>query len=122
MDVVKEYFVKPSANGGVVIESVGETYKVNELVGAFTTPADMITWLAKQYGLNSHPTAIPATEKPTDEGWTEWGGGSRPIHGGLMVIVRLRDGSEHPNERADRFDWTWRDPHHARDIVAYRTV
>lgn len=61
MDMSREYVLKASANGGVVIMEVSRDLgRFPEMIGAFTTPADMIKWLADQYGL----TSVISTKAP----------------------------------------------------------
>ncbi|QTG05937.1 hypothetical protein G6M87_10820 [Rhizobium rhizogenes] len=51
MDTLKEFVVKSSANGGVVVEGFSKFNEPSNIIGAFTTPGDMLVWLAGNYGL-----------------------------------------------------------------------
>jgi len=57
---------------------------------------------------------------PASDGWTAWKGGECPVHGGLLVDVRRRDGYVETGLSA-RF-WRWDHRGVANDIVAYRVV
>lgn len=56
--------IRNAPNGGVVVIERGgdDLGRVPTLLASFTSPSDMITWLAAQYGLQSHPTAIKRGE------------------------------------------------------------
>lgn len=61
MTISDGYEIKSASNGGFIVASVrSNSGCIPEILGAFSNAADMITWLAKGYGLNSHPTPIPA--------------------------------------------------------------
>lgn len=52
-DQTQGYEIRPAANGGVVViaDRNGPLGGIMPVLGAFTTPADMIDWLAVQYNL-----------------------------------------------------------------------
>lgn len=140
MDLSKEFEIKSAPNGGfAVLEgfdiSRGPSGR-NPLIAAFTTPADMITWLAEQYGVDTVVTVNKVTENLCkDEGcdhhgiphecvnWIAWSGGECPVDERTRVQIKFRDGSEGPIFHAKAWDWSHREePLCARDIVAYRVV
>lgn len=95
-----------------------------EILGSFTTPADMVAWLAEQYGLVASvtvPGGYLVTEEPFD-GWIEHQGGERPVISDQFVKIKFRDGSESAITYAKAWDWSHRPSRAARDIVAYRLV
>ena len=51
------YEIRPAANGGVFIieDGYGSLGEMRAVLGAFSTPADMIKWLVGQYGLSPQP-------------------------------------------------------------------
>lgn len=146
MDVTKGFDIQPAANGGVIIHgknlSVAPFGADNSEVAAFTTPADMITWLAKQYGLTASvvvPGGYLVTENLCeDEGcpnhgtphecvnWTVWSGFSMlECDKGRPCMIRMRDGTERAGKLWDnprRWHWAINDAMTSRDIIAYRLV
>jgi len=68
----------------------------------------------------TYETADTPAPAPADDGWTKWKGGECPVHGGLLVDVRRRDGYVETGLSA-RF-WRWDHRGVANDIVAYRIV
>lgn len=80
MDTSSGYEINPAGNGGVTVTSRGGPGYMGDLVAAFTTPADMITWLAEQYGMVAS-LATPEPEPNTV---------SIEISEGLMELVNER--------------------------------
>jgi hypothetical protein len=64
--------------------------------------------------------AFPQHE-PTENEWIDWHGGGCPVPGETVVDVRLRDGGEYKNKRADGWHWYY-GPDANGDIIAYRVV
>lgn len=54
------------------------------------------------------------------DGWINWEGGSRPVHGWQEVDVKFRDGDEAAQFKAE--DLIWHNHGAYDDIVAYRLV
>lgn len=142
MDTSKAFVIEPAVNGGVVVRLPCDVSRgplvMPEFTGAFTTPADMIAWLAEQYGLQSHPTPIvragetageslipvrhvkEVAPKTTFDGWVPWSGGERPVSRDTAVEIKVRSGETNGEMRADY--WVWLHRKLPSDIVAYRVV
>ncbi|WP_140427041.1 hypothetical protein [Ensifer aridi] len=129
MNLSQKFEVRPTDNGGlVVVGAVGVATPFEadmQYNAAFTTPADMISWLAEQYGLNSHPTPI-VTVKAIEPEWTDWSGGAvLPVPVNRPCMIRMRNGSERVGKTRDnphRWDWSVNPTLSDFDVIAYRLV
>lgn len=133
MNTSHNFVLRSATSGGVVVEKFERKSLEPETIGAFTTPADMITWLAEQYGLQSHPTPKPETtvsltvDAPADPDWTPWNGGALPecIDHDAPCMIRMRNGTERVGKAWDRYErWNWRENAILleNDVVAYRLI
>lgn len=57
--------------------------------------------------------------KKADDGWIEWNGGERPVHGDAIVEIKTRYFGK-DSGKAGQF--RWKDMRNASDIIAYRVV
>lgn len=136
MDMSRGYEIQPAPEGGfcVVAQSMQWGDK-RATVAAFTSAADLISWLAEQHGLTAS-VAVPGGYLVTDElckdegcpnhgtdhictGWIEWNGGERPVNRDAHVIVRFDTGGERAGFAGE---FAWSKGHAVADIVAYRPV
>lgn len=68
LDGKRDVEIKNAPNGGVVVIERGafDLGMAPNLLAAFASPADMITWLAAQYGLKSIPTPVKGSSASGD--------------------------------------------------------
>lgn len=127
MDTSHNFVLRSATSGGVVVEKFERKSLEPETIGAFTTPADMIAWLAEQYGLQSHPTPKPemtvsiTVDAPADPDWTPWNGGDIPVPVDTKVEVKFRHGGT-IRHRAGFWSWGHASEPHPSDVIAYRLV
>jgi hypothetical protein len=153
MDTLREFELKPAANGGIVVFGQQQTYGAHlDMLGAFSTPADMIAWLAEQYDITCTITvnAVVTTDDSmsggylvtdelcNDEGcphhgtahvcidWIEWSGHSMlEDDKGLPCMIRMRNGRERPGmtfDQPNRWRWSINSDELMNDVIAYRLV
>lgn len=63
LDHKRGYEIRPAENGGSVIigDPRGLNGQIAGVLGAFTTPSDMLTWLAGQYNVTLAPVVLTET-------------------------------------------------------------
>lgn len=142
MNTLREFELKPAANGGVVVFGQEQTYgSPLEMLGAFSTPADMIRWLCEQYRIPADVIfasgGVPIVNElvgeragesiaPTDNGWISWSGHSMlECDKGLPCMIRMRNRQKRQGKTFDHVErWRWSINEEAvmTDVVAYRVM
>lgn len=143
MDTLRAFAVEPAKNGGLVVSErdFSSPGRMPDVIGAFSSPADMIRWLCEQYRLPADAifamggVAI-VTERvgeraaesivPTDDDWINWSGHSMlECDKGLPCMIRMRNGQKRQGktfDQADRWRWSINDEAVMDDVVAYRVM
>jgi hypothetical protein len=143
--MLREFEIKTAENGGCIVL---DNYYVTpgqfpKMVGAFSTPADMIAWLAEQFGVKEVPEPVKVTVTVgewdpgvfdeiakkestltvTEPEWTEHDGQGCPFADlGTRVEVRRRDGEHVKASAREIRRWLWKGKDSETDVVAYRAV
>lgn len=150
MDMSQEFAIKRASNGGLIVQ--GKTNGVTpwgadaSTHAAFSTPADMLAWLAEQYGVKlatggvikpfaaqirrmgevPSEQTVSVTADDVCTNWVAHNGGFADVLHGVPCMIRMREGDERVGKTWDNPGrWNWAAPNVALsdfDVIAYRLI
>ncbi|WP_312217229.1 hypothetical protein [Pantoea vagans] len=91
--------------------------------GEYKSQALHRMWLAWQASRQALEIALPILEQQERGEWIDWAGeGKAPVEFGLVVDLKLRDGSITAGYPLEACNWTHYQRNNSSDIIAYRII